>query len=258
MPKTRDELKPIRGLAQAQRNYTLDGVELRAAEGQPDYIREFIGHAAVTGRSYPMYGGPEKGGWNETVTAGAFNRTLGRNPDVMFLVNHTGTGFARTTAGNLFLEEDSIGLATRAYLDTRVSMINDHVLLMEAGVLTEMSFAFRITAQRWLNADGDEVPWWDLSGIDRQIDAVDIHKGDVSIVNYGANPYTDAALREITDDDLVELLRGRPEVLARAMAPAGADPDPEIVQTDVSRVMHPDVAERMASAIERLKRGAAA
>ena len=190
----RSALEATRGTPDAlvKRDFVVSGLEVRAPSDDST-LAEFHGYASVTGTAYEMYGGPDKGGWNETVSRGAFKRTLAAKPDVPFKINHEGMTLARTNAGNLRLREDATGLDVEAQLDTRVSVVNDLVLLMEAGNIDEMSFAFRIRKQRWLNADGEEVPWWDLSGIDRHIDEVDIHKGDVSVVNYGANPHTSGA-----------------------------------------------------------------
>ena len=202
----RSALEATRGMTvDTRRDFVVSDLEVRApAEGSP--YAEFYGHASVTGKPYEMYGGPDKGGWNETVTKGAFKRTLAANPDVPFKINHEGMTLARTVAGNLHLREDSTGLEVKAQLDTRVTAVNDLVLLMEAGNIDEMSFAFRIRQQRWLNTDGEEVPWWDMAGIDRHLDELDIHKGDVSVVNYGASPHTAGAsiLRSLAD------LRGLP------------------------------------------------
>lgn len=197
----RAKLEHTRGLTSLQRSYVVDGVEVRAQEDST--TATFNGHASVTGKGYEMYGGPDAGGWTEFVDKGAFKRTLNTNPDVPFLINHTGMTLARTKAGNLTLAEDSTGLKVQAQLDTRVSIVNDLVLLMEAGNIDEMSFAFRVKKQTWRDADGEEVPWWDLSGIERHLTEVDIHKGDVSVVNYGANPHTDAVVRSL---DLVRAI----------------------------------------------------
>lgn len=194
----RARLEQTRGLARASRGVAVSGFELRKA-GEDSTIVTFTGHASVTGTPYEMYGGPDKGGWNEIVDPGAFKRTLGRGPDVAFLVNHTGMSMARTTKGTLHLSEDATGLAVRADLDTRNTDVNNLVVEMERGSIDEMSFAFRVTQQQWLNSDGEEVPWWDLSGIERHIQAVDLEKGDVSAVNYGASPHTSASLRSLVD-----------------------------------------------------------
>lgn len=210
-------LAPTRGLALAERSYEVSDVELRAAAEGSTKVN-FYGHASVTGKGYEMYGGPEKGGWTEYVDQGSFKKTLSEKPDVAFLVNHTGLTLARTKSGSLTLAEDKVGLEVKAQLDTRVSVVNDIAVLMEGGELNEMSFAFRVKRQKWLDADGEEVPWWDLAGIERHMTEVDIHKGDVSLVNYGANPHTDAALRafdavmadlsarEMSEDELREII----------------------------------------------------
>lgn len=194
----RAAIESKRGLGKIDRLYEVEGIEVRAAQ-EGSTLVDFYGHAAVTAKGYEMYGGPEKGGWVEYIDRGAFKKTLSEKPDVAFLINHTGMTLARTKAGTLSLREDSVGLETKAELDTRVSLVNDLVLLMEAGNLDEMSFAFRVIRQKWLDVDGEEVPWWDLAGIERHITEVSIDKGDVSVVNYGANPFTDAAFRSFAD-----------------------------------------------------------
>lgn len=203
----RAELEATRGTADTlvQRDFTIADVLVTRAATEGSTLVDFYGHASVTGKAYEMYGGPDKGGWNETVDKGAFKRTLAANPDVPFKINHEGMNLARTKAGTMNLREDSVGLEVKATLDTRDTNVNNLVVQMEAGNIDEMSFAFRIRGQQWLNADGEEVPWWDMSGIDRHIQEVDIHKGDVSAVNYGANPFTDAALRAFTLADLRSL-----------------------------------------------------
>ncbi len=191
-------LTPTRGLATVARAYAVSGVEVRA-KSEASTIVDFVGHASVYDKGYEMYGGPDKGGWTEFVDAGAGKKTLSENPDVALKLNHEGMTLARTKSGTLQLSEDKIGLATRAQLDTRQSIVNDVVIGMERGDLDEMSFAFRIIRQEWRDADGNEVPWWDLSGIERHITEYSLHKGDVSIVNYGASPHTDAGMRSLED-----------------------------------------------------------
>lgn len=198
----RAALETIRGASNtlASRDFVVEDLEVRApADGS--HIAEFYGHASVTNKPYEMYGGPDAGGWNETVDRGAFKKTLADNADVPFKVNHEGMTLARTKAGTMSLREDATGLEVKAQLDTRVSVVNDLVHLMDAGNIDEMSFAFRVRKQEWLNADGESVPWWDMSGIDRHLQELDIHKGDVSVVNYGASPHTAGAkiLRSLSD-----------------------------------------------------------
>jgi hypothetical protein len=55
--------------------------------------------------------------------------------------------------------------------------------------MDEMSFAFRVKAQIWSTATGFNDPQ-----SHRLITEVSLHKGDVSVVNFGANPTTAAEL----------------------------------------------------------------
>ena len=57
---------------------------------------------------------------------------------------------------------------------------------VKSGLITEASFAFRVVDQVW-NADRTE----------REIRAVDLNRGDVSICTYGANPNTSATARSL-------------------------------------------------------------
>lgn len=183
------------------RDYAVGGIELRAAEDPASPMVTFVGHASVTDRAYPMYGGAENGfpGYDETVAGGAFKKTLSESPDVAFLVNHGGMTLARTKAGTLRLAEDKVGLAAEADLNRQVSIVNDVALLMEAKNLDEMSFAFRVVKETWTNSDGEFRRWWEEDALYRTINEVSLHKGDVSVVNYGANPYTSASLRALDD-----------------------------------------------------------
>jgi HK97 family phage prohead protease len=143
---------------------------------------QFRGYASVFERPYEA--GDKFGTWMETVKVGAFRRTLGENPDVPLLANHEGLPLARTTSGTLRLSEDAIGLYMDADLDPQDPDVQAVVGKMRRGDLYECSFAFVATAQRWSD-DRSE----------RTLDAVSINRGDVSIVNFGANPATTATVR---------------------------------------------------------------
>jgi hypothetical protein len=54
--------------------------------------------------------------------------------------------------------------------------------MLRSGLIDEMSFRFMITSGRWSD------DWAEY-----HIHAVDIHRGDVAIVGYGANPLTAGA-----------------------------------------------------------------
>lgn len=199
-------LAPTRGLGNVRRQYAVADIEVRAAEDNSGDV-SFAGHASVTGRAYPMYGGPDKGGWDETIMTGAFKKTLSEKPDVAFLLNHGGMTLARTKSGTLELAEDTVGLAVKATMDPGISVVNDITLAMQRGDLDEMSFAFRVVKDAWLDAEGEEVAWWDLAGVTRNIKEVSLAHGDVSVVNFGANPFTDAALRAVEARAFLDSLR---------------------------------------------------
>jgi len=145
-------------------------------------------------------GGPDAGGWIETVDRRAFDVTLGANPDVHFLINHEGVTLARTKSGTLNLSTDRKGLLAEARIDRRDPMGQSLEVKMERGDLDEMSFAFRTVRQEW-----------DADYTERSLLEVNIDKGDVSVVNNGANDKTririaDArdALSVLSSADLVE------------------------------------------------------
>lgn len=180
-------------------------LELRAATDGPDTIRVWDGHASVTEHEYPIWGGTWPG-WMETIKNGAFKKTLAEGADVAFLVNHDGMTLARTKSGTLELDEDDVGLHSVAQLDTRIGAVNDLVVAAERGDVDEMSFAFRVVQDEWFDDDGNESNAWD--GTVRHITEINLNKGDVSAVNYGAN---DAASGEVNalDHALAELRAGR-------------------------------------------------
>jgi HK97 family phage prohead protease len=163
--------------------------ELVEHNGQRRYHLE--GHASVVEQPYEMW--DSFGPYMEVIERGAFDRTLAAGPDVAFLVNHRGVTMARTTNDTLRLAMDDPGLKTDAWLNPKRQDVSDLVTAIEDKDVTEMSFAFMLAdgAGRW-NEDFSEF----------RISEVDIDRGDVSAVNYGANPYTDvsARSREVLSD----------------------------------------------------------
>jgi HK97 family phage prohead protease len=147
---------------------------------------DFRGVASTTERGYEMY--DAFGPYTEVVSRGAFTQTLNRaNLDVPLVLSHDSLRrIARTTNGTLMLAETDDGLDVSApALDPRDADVAYIAPKIRAGLIDEMSFMFRIDSGIW-SPDYDEF----------RIDRVDIHRGDVSIVGYGANPYTSAELRE--------------------------------------------------------------
>lgn len=166
--------------------------ELRA-EGESTL--KLTGYASVFDAPYDVWGGPAAGGFSETIDRKAFDVTLRGKPDVHLLINHEGMPLARTKSGTLQLSTDRTGLYVEADLDRRDPDVQRLQSKMERGDMDEMSFAFRAIRQEW-NADETE----------RRLTEVSIDRGDVSVVNYGANPATSTSLRSLLaglNDDAV-------------------------------------------------------
>jgi HK97 family phage prohead protease len=166
--------------------------ELRAKkvdrDGKPYYQVE--GYFTVYERGYEMW--DWAGPYTEIVTKGAAEKTIAAQPDVVFLVNHTGLAMARTgtVANTLELWSDDTGGGNRVFLNPQRQDVKDLIAAIEDGTITEQSFGFMITAGQW-SPDYMEF----------RISEFDMDRGDTSAVNYGANPYTSvtARAREILD-----------------------------------------------------------
>lgn len=158
----------------------------------------FDGMASVTGVGYDMW--DWAGPYTEVVMPGAFAVTLARTDlDVPLVVQHDPIRrMARTTNGTLDLlevvDDEVTGLVTTARLDPADPDVAYVVPKIRSGLVDEMSFRFFIVAGQWS-------PDW----TEYHITEVDLHRGDVSVVGYGANPATSAGLRTAprTGRDLV-------------------------------------------------------
>lgn len=160
------------------RNTPLSGFELREQpDGSGGSRLTFTGYACVTESPYPVR--DALGEYQETVSRTAFDKTLADGADVSFLVNHEGVSMARTRSGSLRLASDSRGLHVEARLNPARPDVQIARAAIDDGELNEMSFAFKAIRQKW---DDDYT--------DRRLDEVSLHRGDVSIVNYGMNPAT--------------------------------------------------------------------
>lgn len=173
------------------RRLTTSQMECREVDG----TLHLGGYASTTAHAYDM------GWYNETIGRGAFKRTLAGTPDVQLLVNHEGLPLARTTNGTLTLSEDDIGLAWDATLDAEDPEAARVARKVESGLMDQCSFAFRVITQAW-----------DEEYENREITEVALDRGDVSIVNQGANPMTSVNVRSLfgemaafSDDELAEL-----------------------------------------------------
>lgn len=165
---------------------------------------EFEGYATVYERGYEMW--DWYGPYTEVMEAGAGEQSLKTpNLDVPLVLQHLQLHrIARTTNGSLLLNEDDNGLRTLApELDPTDLDVQLIAPKLRSGLIDEMSFAFRITEGVW-SPDYTEY----------RIKSYDIHRGDVAIVGFGANPFTSGGLR--ADPDLRSLLRDAPDDEARA------------------------------------------
>jgi len=191
------------GAGSAARVTMRSQIELRAKADSTKL--EFDGYASVSETAYEMW--DMWGPYTEIVSAGSFGETLARTDlDVPLVLQHQQLRrIARTTNGSLTLAEDDHGLHVLApELDPADQDVAYIAPKLRSGLIDEMSFAFRIDAGQW-SPDYTEY----------RITKVDIHRGDVAIVGFGANPATaGSGLRE---QDLSTMLRATSDEEARAL-----------------------------------------
>lgn len=165
----------------------IDPTEATRAADAPAGPLHFHGLASAYETPYEMW--DWYGPYIEIVSAGAGAQSLARaDLDVPLVLQHMQLRrLARTNndASPLFLTETAEGLDVDApTLDPKdwdVSYIAPKIL---AQLVDEMSFAFRI-----------ELGTWSPDWMTYRIERYDIHRGDVAIVGFGANPYTISELR---------------------------------------------------------------
>lgn len=126
------------------------------------------------------------GGFKERIMPGAFQGTLSRTPDVVFLVNHEGLPLARTTSGTLELRESQTGLQMFGLVDLNDPDVQRIIPKMKRGDLTQGSFAFRVLKDEWsINANNETI---------RDLIEIELEGGDVSLVTQPAYRETDVSL----------------------------------------------------------------
>ncbi|MFY1660902.1 HK97 family phage prohead protease [Micromonospora sp. WMMD1274] len=193
---------PAAAPAGAARSVGFEAKQLRAnlieRDGKTFY--QLDGYASVVETPYEMW--DMFGGYNEVIDARAFDKTLAANPDVAFLVNHRGVTMARTTNKTLELSVDALGLRSVALLNPERQDVKDLILAIEDRNIDQMSFGFLLEEGEWSD-DFTEF----------RITQLDLHRGDVSAVNYGANPHTSIAARS---REIISELDGLPLGAARA------------------------------------------
>jgi HK97 family phage prohead protease len=211
-------------ISHANRAKILDVHETRACARPFEYRQDgpsgkiVVEGYAATYEPYEVYGGPDKGGWTEQIERHAFDVTLATRPDLVLLVNHEGYPLARTTTDTLQVSRDHRGLRVRALLDPGDPDVQRLMPKLQPQAngksnMDEMSFGFRVK---------DQV--WDNSYTHRTITELSLQKGDVSIVNYGANPTTSVMISDAVDalaalsrEDSLELRKIDPARLGAAL-----------------------------------------
>jgi HK97 family phage prohead protease len=175
------------------------GQQLRAEpeqrNGKP--MLHTFGYFTAYGKPYPMW--DDFGRYHEVTARGSGAATLARKPDLGFLINHRGVTMARTKTGTLVLREDEHGGYHDAWMNLDRGDVRDLKAAIEDGDIDEMSFAFYIP---------DGAGEWSDDFTTFEIRAYDLERGDVSAVNYGANPYTDIAARS---GEILRSLESLPE-----------------------------------------------
>lgn len=172
------------------------------AGAEPDAPIEFEGYASVFERGYPMF--DMFGEYTEVIAPGAFAACLAQSPDVPLVLQHDPMKRVASTAnGSVQLAEDTTGLRVTAQLDPADADVQYIVPKIRSGLIGEMSYRF-----------GDMQGDWSPDFTTYRVTSLDLNRGDVSIVAFGANPATTAAVRA---QDLTELLRdANPEELRQA------------------------------------------
>jgi phage head maturation protease len=189
-------------------------------DGQEYYLVE--GYASMTEQNYEMWDffGP----YDEVVSNTAFDETLAADPMVVYRFNHGGTSMANTRNKRLELWADSLGLGDRAWLNPQRQDVQLLMHAIDDKDVTEQSFMFMIT-------DGS----WNEEYTEFRIEKVDLDRGDVGPVTYGANPYTLVAARAgellaaipnlppLVAREAYTLLGQRSDLTTQSSAPAPAD-----------------------------------
>ena len=161
----------------------------RIADGEGSW--NLRGYATVYDVGYPVAGGPDAGGWIETIERGATAKSIKDGADCRLLYDHDGLVLARTgrdgNAGTMRLVSDDLGMMVDADLDPASPYAQSVRSAVTRGDCDQMSFAFRVTRQEW-SEDYTE----------RRIKEVQLF--DASLVTFPASESTVAQMNASTPD----------------------------------------------------------
>lgn len=201
--------------------------EIRADEGA-DGKRKIVGHAAVFDKETLI------GGWlpfREVIRAGAFDRVIAEDHDVRSLWNHDANRVLGRTPKTLTLSVDSRGLMTETD-PPDTTYAHDLITLIDRGDVSGMSFAFRVTQEKW--TFDEENPENDI----REILEVSMHDGDISPVTFPAYTQTDVGMRAADMQRASdEHKRARFAALGDGQEPRSAESDEGGQELDLHRAM---------------------
>lgn len=182
------------------------GLEVRDADQKkfPGSIGTVVGYAA-------KFNSPSRdfGGFRETISKGAFTRSLQMNDDmhdVRALMGHDKTRvLGRRSAGTLEIREDDIGLPVAIHLiDTTDGQ--DTLKNVRAGNLDAMSFGFPKAKAQWKGG---------ATNMTRELS--DIELREVSVVSWAMYENTELSVRDLTTfaGELPEVCVGAPVSVLR-------------------------------------------
>ena len=158
----------------------------------------FTGHAIMT-NSRTAIGNPMSWGFFEEVTPTAVTDAIG-GVDARFLINHDPSLLvARTTSGDLRLNQDELGCAVDSDLDQELTYVRDFTRNLEKRRVTGMSFGFQVTSDAWstiqIESKDDKGNVLTAPAELRTITGFKLY--EVSGVTFPAYEDTDAALRAL-------------------------------------------------------------
>lgn len=105
-----------------------------------------------------VIGDLKRGGFKETVRAGAFTKTLAEGDPLMVWQHRMDQPLARKSAGNLDLREGELDGQRGVVIDADpvdTSYARDMRALVKAKVVTGMSFGFEVVKDAWTDDDGN-------------------------------------------------------------------------------------------------------
>ena len=194
------------------------------------------GYATVFNRGYQMW--DRAGSYKEVMDERSLDVSLSGRPDVAFLTNHTGVTMARSRSKNptLWLSKDTTGLLVRANLNADRYDVQILAHAIDDGDVEEMSFAFMI-CENGAN--------WNDEFTEFTITQADINRGDVSAVNFGANPWTSINAARSSSTEWLRQMEYMPDaVIAEAIRRAADSDDNKMLFRDAAHALSDEARDR--------------